>query len=675
MCRNRVLYPGDPPLILLLLVWVFFEGWGDPSRCLAQAQPGNQKADNQLVRGAVTEAGGENVDGVFRRVRADERGVDSLVTLGLTVDGRARACLVFLPKSFSPGMPVVLNLHGYSDNAGWQMEYSGMNAVADTAGFIVAYPDGIWPGFNTEFHVSTWTATLPKVDDVQFISTLLDTLKARYEIDMSRVYCCGFSNGGHMTQRLAFLLGHRFAAGAAVASCLLDTIAHRLALSAPFPMLMCNGTADNNVRYDPSASPQEWSVPRSLEYWIQRNGCQVPGDSVSLPDLDTSDGSSVDRFTYRTAGGERRVMFFKVLGGGHTWPRGTFTWPTAGQTNRDVDMNSEIWNFVKEHRNPLVNVAFGEEISAKPTCVRPGEDSMTITGRIRNPEGHPVFLFAQLVGTETGQTDSVQLLDDGQHGDGAPSDGEWGAVQSTEGLAEDLFRVTLITHDYELHTRQQSHRYARIMTEGPIDVESYSFVGVDTMAIPGKLLSYRICLKNYGATATIRDVTAKVRCPDTAVVLMNTRISYGDLAPGVTSTGSVVQKIYYKPSCPTGRPVTFFVDISSGDDLYWTAQFEDVVTDLEALPAGIPGFYVLEQNYPNPFNPSTVLQFGLPTTSHVRLVVYSVLGEQVTVLVNESLDAGYHSVRFDASGLASGIYFYRMQAGDFVQTRKLLLIR
>ena len=91
-------------------------------------------------------------------------------------------------------------------------------------------------------------------------------------------------------------------------------------------------------------------------------------------------------------------------------------------------------------------------------------------------------------------------------------------------------------------------------------------------------------------------------------------------------------------------------------------------TDAEL--ADIPETFGLKQNYPNPFNPSTIIRYAVPQTSHVTIEVYNVLGQRVDMLVNEVREAGYHNVTFDGSSLASGVYIYRMQAGDFVETRK-----
>ena len=87
-----------------------------------------------------------------------------------------------------------------------------------------------------------------------------------------------------------------------------------------------------------------------------------------------------------------------------------------------------------------------------------------------------------------------------------------------------------------------------------------------------------------------------------------------------------------------------------------------------------PTKFELSQNYPNPFNPATTIKFGLPSDTKVTLEVYNIVGQKVVTLVNEQMTAGYHQVEFSASNLASGIYFFRIGAGNFVKTKKLILM-
>jgi photosystem II stability/assembly factor-like uncharacterized protein len=102
------------------------------------------------------------------------------------------------------------------------------------------------------------------------------------------------------------------------------------------------------------------------------------------------------------------------------------------------------------------------------------------------------------------------------------------------------------------------------------------------------------------------------------------------------------------------------------------------LTDVKGAPtlrSAIPTQFALQQNYPNPFNPSTTIRYSVPHQTRVTLAVFNILGQQVALLQNGDQDAGFHEVRFDGSGLASGVYFYRLQAGSYVNTKKLLLLR
>ncbi len=107
-------------------------------------------------------------------------------------------------------------------------------------------------------------------------------------------------------------------------------------------------------------------------------------------------------------------------------------------------------------------------------------------------------------------------------------------------------------------------------------------------------------------------------------------------------------------------------------DLQWVGK---TITDVEESSSEIPAAYALEQNYPNPFNPSTTIKFNLPEASVVRLSVYNILGQEVAQLVNDELTAGSYQYAFDATNLSSGVYIYSIHANNFVQTRKMMLLK
>jgi len=89
----------------------------------------------------------------------------------------------------------------------------------------------------------------------------------------------------------------------------------------------------------------------------------------------------------------------------------------------------------------------------------------------------------------------------------------------------------------------------------------------------------------------------------------------------------------------------------------------------------IPSKYLLKQNYPNPFNPSTKIRFDIPKSSYIKLMVYDILGREIKTLVNENLNAGRYVIKWDGSNYSSGVYFYRFVTGDFVDVKKMLLVK
>jgi hypothetical protein len=102
---------------------------------------------------------------------------------------------------------------------------------------------------------------------------------------------------------------------------------------------------------------------------------------------------------------------------------------------------------------------------------------------------------------------------------------------------------------------------------------------------------------------------------------------------------------------------------------------KNTATAVEPINSAIPVTFELLQNYPNPFNPTTNIEFRVSSLGLVSLKIFDVLGREVAMLVNEMRPAGAYSVRWDASSFPSGVYFYRLRSGDFVQTKKLVLAK
>jgi Secretion system C-terminal sorting domain len=107
---------------------------------------------------------------------------------------------------------------------------------------------------------------------------------------------------------------------------------------------------------------------------------------------------------------------------------------------------------------------------------------------------------------------------------------------------------------------------------------------------------------------------------------------------------------------------------------FWYVYQQSTLTDVEDEET-IPTVFKLEQNYPNPFNPSTKIKFAVPEKSNVLIKIYDILGSEVATLVNEEMDAGWYEKSFNASVLASGVYLFRMEAGNYVNTKKMILLR
>lgn len=271
----------------------------------------------------------------------------SVSVFGLTVsktmsfENTTRNFLVHTPPGFTAAqhLPVVFNLHGYGSDAAQEEFYSRMSETSDANNFIVVYPNGIANSWNSGFTVPYNSSP----DDVGFISKIIDTMVTLYNIDLNRVYACGMSNGGYQSYRLACDLENRIAAIASVTGVISTLTAFNCTnQSRKVPVLHIHGTVDPLVEYNGSTGSE--SVEETISFWVSSNQCSVVNDTFHFPDIDVTDSSTVERIHYASCGDGAEVMFYKITGGGHTWPNATFDY-IYGPTNRDFDASQEIWNF------------------------------------------------------------------------------------------------------------------------------------------------------------------------------------------------------------------------------------------------------------------------------------------------------------------------------------------
>ncbi len=259
--------------------------------------------------------------------------------------GENREYLLYVPSSYDPSKPtpLVISMHGAGLWGAVQKEISQWNELADEQRFIVVYPSALGGEGVRVWRVEPGTEL---AKDVRFISELIDTLEASFNINSTRIYANGLSNGGGMSFVLSCTLSDRIAAVGMVGA------AQTLPWSwckdqRPVPMIAFHGTADRHVPYNGGsawmASTRFPNVRTWTANWARRNRCGAnPFESTMAPD--------VIRRAYTSCADDADVVLFTIQGGGHTWPGGgpLPEW-FVGTTTHTIDATSVMWAFFRDH--------------------------------------------------------------------------------------------------------------------------------------------------------------------------------------------------------------------------------------------------------------------------------------------------------------------------------------
>jgi polyhydroxybutyrate depolymerase len=275
--------------------------------------------------------------------------------------GLKRTYHIYLPPSYNPALktPLVIVLHGGGGSGQKMQKLSGLNPKADKYGFIVVYPDGIDRNWNDGRKIDNYRAHRDNIDDVGFISAMIDALARNYAIEPQRIYVTGASNGAMMSMRLACELSGKIRAVAPVIGSMPEDLMSDCSPARSIPILMINGTEDplvpwegGFVHFGRRKLGRILSVPDTVEFWRSQNGCSQKPAITWEPDRDPDDGTRVRKTLYQPCKHGADVVLYEVQGGGHTWPGRYQYLPEfiIGRTSRDIDGTDVILDFFDQHR-------------------------------------------------------------------------------------------------------------------------------------------------------------------------------------------------------------------------------------------------------------------------------------------------------------------------------------
>jgi polyhydroxybutyrate depolymerase len=273
-------------------------------------------------------------------------------TESMQAGGLTRTYYVHLPLSYDgqQAVPLVLAFHGSGATGKDLAQQSHLNEISDDGGFILVYPDG----YQKQWADGRGT-TPPEqagVDDVGFVSALIDKLSGEFDIEKSRVYVTGLSNGGIFAQRLACELANKITAIASVSGTMAENISAGCQPARPIPVLLFMGTNDPSVPFNGGEVDGnqgiDLSAAETIQQWTMHNGCSSNPLVTQAPSA-INDGTDVFRTQYSSCKNNADVILYTIEGGVHTWPDGAESAQMA-ELHNNLDASHVIWDFFQQYQ-------------------------------------------------------------------------------------------------------------------------------------------------------------------------------------------------------------------------------------------------------------------------------------------------------------------------------------
>ncbi|MFI6175609.1 alpha/beta hydrolase family esterase [Nonomuraea sp. NPDC051191] len=275
--------------------------------------------------------------------------------LTVKVGGMTRSYVAFVPKDVPKNAPLLLAFHGTGMNGELMRAYTGyeFDKLADSNKFVVVYPNGYGRHWNDCRKDAKYPARTEDIDDVGFVRAIIDKYRASNDIDPNRIFAMGYSNGGHMTYRLASAMPGQIKAISPVAANF-PAPGNNIcpAIKSPMPMLMITGTKDpldpyngGDVVVTGTSYGKVLSSPDTAAHFAELNDNTATPQETKLPHHADSGSTSVSVRSYARPG-KPPVTQYTVDNGGHVVPNHVFEAPSQlGPTTHDLDAPPVIWDF------------------------------------------------------------------------------------------------------------------------------------------------------------------------------------------------------------------------------------------------------------------------------------------------------------------------------------------
>lgn len=308
------------------------------------------------------------------------------------------------------------------------------------------------------------------------------------------------------------------------------------------------------------------------------------------------------------------------------------------------------------------NLVYGHDVNTDNKFYLAGNDTCYISAIIENPNLNNVTSKIFIEDLKNTFIDSILLTPTGAND---IWEGEWIIPN-----IEDIYKMKIKTIDNTVGDSFTFSNMRRVTTAGPVTLDSIFVTDQSTYFF------VKPFVKNNSTVTAITNASMHLICNDSWVTSIMPEVKeIADIPPGSIVGPATMFRVDVDTSIFPDY-FNFKVEVMSDGWTYWT--------DSMRVPPIIPGVeeeglqpltYKLEQNYPNPFNPSTSIQYEVSSRQFVSLKIYDILGNEIETLVSEEKPAGTYEVTWNAASLPSGVYFYKLQAGNFVETRKMLLLK